>query len=638
MFVPVSALDSYIDKAEGMDAPRYTELKGYRYNADGTCNAQGEYAYVYAAEYTFGQGELTWDNSGISYNYNGGVRRTTVKIHADGNGGLEGAMTMPINIVSGRIESLSFTPDEQGSYAAYFDPDNAKGIDYFNAKWDGSKLVFDPFEVDDPSTGSAYDIDEAVTHPDPENAKVEILDYYVYFPMKADVVTASGAVIKEAAITWSNLGAIRNSYVGGEFSARITLAAQLTGEQDKDGNDIQAFGTQGSTIPFVSVTPRGIDAGTAVFGGTLPTDGKVVTEGEQKTYIDPLDFDLAEFSAQVENITSVKVKVAGKDAPVTFDKDGTDGYTLTWVYTGMNVSYLGGKVSLIARLTGPDGYAQDISVDYLVSRVVASKIVERNKSTGVVGGASFTFGTDVADAGFGRASTSYTVQPYDPSTFEMPTSWQITYKRFNPNADGSFVGVTGSDDDKPANVTYLRASMPAGAKVTYDNAQSGVANAGDAMITLGSGQRVRIPVEVAKQPTGGTIDEETFMEVGNATTGIRSTYKLPSKTTDGVGIVWYGRVFIGSTNYIVSFSVADADGEGKITLPFVNGRTVTYVLTAYVGAVVDANGKVLDWSNTGKLPTSSSQTYETFGEDVAKTGRQVPDGDPQKTLSLAVSG
>ena len=102
--------------------------------------------------------------------------------------------------------------------------------------------------------------------------------------------------------------------------------------------------------------------------------------------------------------------------------------------------------------------------------------------------------------------------------------------------------------------------------------------------------------------------------------------------------MWYGRVFIGSASYIVSFSVADAGSDGKITLPFVNGRTVTYVLTAYVGAVVDANGKVLDWSNTGKLPTSSSQTYDTFGEDVAKTGRQVPNGDHQKTLSLTVSG
>ena len=650
MLVPREQAADYTAVADGAEAARYTLLEGRSYNADGTYNEQGTYVYVYAAEYTFEQSELTWDNSGISYNYNGGVRRTTVKIHAGGNGGLEGAMTMPINIVSGRIDRLKFTPDEQGSYAAYFHPDNAtKGAAYFKDHWklvgEGEdavyKLVFDPFEVDD-STGSAYDIDEAVTHPDPDNAKVEIFDYYVYFPMKADVVTASGAVIKGAAITWSNLGAIRNSYVGGEFSARITLAA-LTGEKDNAGNDIQAFGTQGSTIPFVSVTPRGINAGTAEFGGTLPTDGKVVTEGEgTQTYIDPLNFALDEFSAQVENITSVTVEVAGKDAPVPFTKEGADGYTLTWVYTGMNVSYLGGKVSLIARLTGPDGYAQDISVPYLVSRVVASKIVERNKSTGAVGGESFTFGTDVANAGFGRANETYTVQPYEPSTFEMPTSWQITYKRFNPDADGSF-GTDSTGTDVTENVTYLRASMPAGAKVTYANAQSGVANAGDAMITLGSGQRVRIPVAVARKQTGGTIDGEEPITVGNATTGIRSTYKLPSKTkttegTEGVGIVWYGRVFIGSANYIVSFSVADAGSDGKITLPFVNGRTVTYVLTAYVGAVVDANGKVLDWSSEGKLPTSSSQTYETFGEDVAKTGRQVPNGDPDKTLTLAVRG
>ena len=547
-------------------------------------------------------------------------------------------MTMPIYIVSGRIESLSFKKDETEGYAAYFVDDNinnTEGADYFNTNWDGSALRFDPFNADN----VMYDIDATFkTHTEADGSVV--IDSYLYFPMKADVVTASRAVIKGAKITWSNLGAIRNSYVGGEFSARITLAA-LTGEQDQDGNDIQAFGTQGSTIPFVSVTPRGIDADTAVFNGTLPETGKVVKEGTQ-TYIDPLDFDLAEFSAQVENITSVTVEVAGKDAPVTFDKDGTGGYTLTWVYTGMNVSYLGGKVSLIARLTGPDGYAQDISVPYLVSRVVASKIVERNKSTGAVGGESFTFGTDVALAGFGRANETYTVQPYEPSTFEMPTSWQITYKRFNPNADGSF-GTDSTGTDVTENVTYLRASMPAGAKVTYVNAQSGVANAGDAMITLGSGQRVRIPVAVAQKQTGGTIDGEESITVGNATTGIRSTYKLPSKTkttegTEVVGIVWYGRVFIGSASYIVSFSIADAGSDGKITLPFVNGRTVTYVLTAYVGAVVDANGKVLDWSSEGKLPTSSSQTYDTFGEDVAKTGRQVPNGNPQKTLSLTVSG
>ena len=659
MLVPVGELGKYTGKAEGMTAPRYTELKGegtdakvYRYNADGTYNVDGEYAYVYAAKHTFEQGELTWDNSGISYNYNGGVRRTTVKIHAGGNGGLEGAMTMPINIVSGRIESLSFVnagDDSAPDYSAYFEGNtegesNTKGAEYFAKHWkpvgEGEvyKLVFDPFEAD--STGSAYDIDAAFkTHTEADGSVV--IDSYLYFPMKADVVTASDAVIKGAAITWSNLGAIRNSYVGGEFSARITLAA-LTGEQDKDGNDIQAFGTQGSTIPFVSVTPRNIvsDADTAVFNGTLPTDGKVVKEGEgTQTYIDPLNFDLAEFSAQVENITSVTVEVNGM-GDVAFTKDGTDGtdgYTLTWVYTGMNVSYLGGKVSLIARLTGPDGYAQDISVDYLVSRVVASKIVERNKSTGAVGGESFTFGTDVANAGFGRADKTYTVQPYEPSTFEMPTSWQITYKRFNPDADGSFV-TDSTGTDVTENVTYLRASMPAGAKVTYANAQSGVANAGDAMITLGSGQRVRIPVAVAQKQTGGTIAGEESITVGNATTGIRSTYKLPSKTSDGVGIVWYGRVFIGSANYIVSFSVADAGSDGKITLPFVNGRTVTYVLTAYVGAVVDANGKVLDWNSEGKLPTSSSQTYDTFGEDVAKTGRQVPNGDHQKTLSLTVSG
>ena len=213
----------------------------------------------------------------------------------------------------------------------------------------------------------------------------------------------------------------------------------------------------------------------------------------------------------------------------------------------------------------------------------------------------------------------------------MPTSWQIVYTYSYPviGTDGAVTFRAAGETEKKSettNVTYLRASMPAGAKVTYDNAQKGVDSAGDAMITLGSGQRVRIPVTVAAKSSTQT----SFTASGN---------KLPSRTTDGVGIVWYGRVFIGSANYIVSFSVADADNSGNIPLPKIAGRSATYVLTAYVGAVVDANGKVLDWSSAGKLPTSSSQTYDTFGEDVAKTGRQVPTTDKiGSTLTLTVSG
>ena len=625
MFVLASDLERYTTPVAGMTAPRYTELEGYRYNADGTYNAQGEYAYVYAAEYTFEQSALTWDNSGISYNYNGGVRRTTVDIEVAGleGAGLKGTMQMPIYIENGRVASLSFTPNEQGSYAAYFESGNTEGINYFNANWNGSKLVFDPFNAD----GKMYDIDAAfTTHTETDGSVV--IDSYLYFPVKADVVTARGAVIEGVAITWSNLGAIRNSYGGGKFDARITLPAVTEGEGDKAETIIPA---QGYTLrEFVIVQDRSFADGATLNGiDTLPTEGKVVKEGEQteQTYIDPLSFDLSVWQKDVEAIESVSIGINGKENPVTFDKDGTDGYTLTWVYTGMNVSYLGGKVSLVARLTGPDGYAQDYSIDYLVSRVVASKIVERNKSTGVVGGVSFNFGTDVAIENFGRADETYTVQPYDPSTFEMPASWQITYTYFNPNKDGSFGTDMTAAKNPTENVTYLRASMPAGAKVTYDNAKKGVDSAGDAMITLGSGQRVRIPVTVAAKSSTQT----SFTASGN---------KLPSRTSNGVGIVWYGRVFIDSSaNYIVSFSVADAGSDGNITLPAINGRTATYVLTAYVGAVVDANGKVLDWNSEGKLPTSSSQkAYDSFGENIATTGRQVPTGARGSTLAIQVNG
>src|SRR5699024_12079170 len=68
--------------------------------------------YVYAAAYGWDGNELTWDHSGITYNYNGGYKRTTVSIaHA----GVTGSILMPINIASGRITELYFENAGDGS-------------------------------------------------------------------------------------------------------------------------------------------------------------------------------------------------------------------------------------------------------------------------------------------------------------------------------------------------------------------------------------------------------------------------------------------------------------------------------------------------------------------------------------------
>ena len=618
--------------------PAYQLLEGHTYDKDGNYVGKegGDYVYVYAASYTFSGSDLTWDCSGIAYNYSGGVRRATVNVEV---AGLKGTMTMPVYIESGRIKSLYFTPDEQGSYAAYFESGNTDGINHFNANWDGSALRFDPFNADN----VMYDIDAAfTTHTEADSV---VIDSYLYFPVKADIETASGAIIEGAEITWSNLGAIRNSYVGGEFDARITLPAVTEGEGATAETIIPA---QGYTLrEFVIVENRSFEEGATLNGiDALPATGRV------EKAIDPLTFDLATWQQEVEKVASVNIKINGREEPVTFDKDDKDGYTLTWVYTGMNVSYLGGKVSLVARLTGPDGYAQDYSIDYRVSRVVVSGLQEYDKiangGSGAVvsGGKSYTFDTDVASENFGLAVKDgaldyYVIDPYNPATFKMPNAWMITYTRSDPvlGDDGSITSWADGGTQQIAS-TYLTAAMPMVENITYDVAVKGDPDAGEATLRLGNGQRVRIKVSITARPYTSTGTPE--FDLAEPPEGSAGKW-LPTKTSDGINIVWYGRVFIGSTNYIVTLSNPSGD---KVLVPEISGRNgVTYILTPYVGAVVNATGKVLDWSDTGRLPDMSNNTnstdggkiaYDQLGEDVSDNGRRVPAGISGTTLVVKV--
>ena len=636
-FVPVDD-PSYTETVDGMDAPAYQLLKGHTYDKDGNYVGEGggTYVYVYAASYTFKGDQLTWDCSGMAYNYSGGVRRATVNVEV---AGLKGTMQMPVYIENGRVESLSFTPDEQGSYAAYFESGNTEGIKYFNDNWKDSALSFDPFNA----VGKMYDIDaEFTTHTETDGSVV--IDSYLYFPVKADVKTASGAVIEGVAITWSNLGAIRNSYGGGKFDARITLPAVTEGEGDKAETIIPA---QGYTLrEFVIVQDRSFADGATLSGiDALPATGRVGAGG--KDYINPLTFDLSVWQKDVEAIESVSININGK-GDVTFDKNGTDGYTLTWVYTGMGVNYLGGKVSLVARLTGPDGYAQDYSIDYLVSRVVVSGLQEYDKiangGSGAVvsGGKSYTFDTNVESANFGLAVKDgaldyYVIDPYKPDTFKMPNAWMVTYTKSTPalGEDGSITWTDGGTEKIAS--TYLTAAMPMVENITYEVARDGDPDAGEATLRLGNGQRVRIKVSITKRP----YDTSTGTPEFSITTDSAGKW-LPTKTS-GINIVWYGRVFIGNIYYIVTLSNPSGD---KVQVPEISGRNgVTYILTPYVGAVVNATGKVLDWSDTGRLPDMSNNTnsddgdkiaYDQLGEDVSDNGRRVPAGISGTTLVVKV--
>ena len=662
-----------------MEAPAYQLLTDHTYDRDGNYVGKegGEYVYVYAAEYTIAASDLTWNHSGITYNYLGGNRNTSVTV---AHSGVTGTITMPIRIVNGTVTDVTFTAVD-GSYAGYF---GAKGnSDYFAKHFDFETGVytFDPFE--------GLDIDEPVTRTEVvEGNEVDVFDYYVYIPKTVDLETESGAVIEGVAVEWINLAAVRNSYRGGNFDVRFNVPAPVVNTTAEDGTQSKSspFGAQNYTWDgFIKVIERTIVAGTTIADGTdgyldsLPATGRVWKEGEgtapeQQTYIDPIEFNITSFRTQLEAaVPTVYAKITDMEAPVAFDLNDADGngFTLTWVYTDMTVNYLGGLVTLVARLTGPDGYSQDYEIDYLVSRRVVAMLEEYDKINKQVvsGGEKKVFEVRTSSENFGRsidvdnaslgndtsgfvytnqtASAKYTVQPYDPSTFSLPNAWRITYAVQDPTYEnGNIVWKdvwrTDADTEKWCISSYLSPTMPTGANITYELAVNGTDSAGDAMIRVESGQRVRISVEVKGKGA----------YTGNGNIGL-SGGKLRA-SVDGYSIVWYGRVFIDGASYIVSFSAADADSSGNIPLPKIAGRSATYVLTPYIGAVTNANGKVLDWASGGYLPTTSQATitgygsadaqYATLGEAVgdkiqsgyADKGRKVPAGVVGWTRSFSV--
>lgn len=635
MFVPREQAAVYTAVAEGAEAARYTLLEGRSYNASGNSYVlaegdTGDYVYVYAAAYDLDGDELTWDHSGITYNYNGGYKRTTVSIT---HKGVTGSILMPINIASGRITKLYFNAGDGSApdYSAYFGESNALGAEYFAAHYVDGQLVFDPADGLDPDALIQVPGEDGVTMVDGTE--------YVYFPAKVGFLTADGAIVEARDVTWSNLASIRNTYRGGEFGARLTVPA-VTSEDGKT----TYVAAQGFTAEeFVKVEERtvieGTDASshglqaveTSGTSGPFVTSGSVLARGwadrsglGTNEYIDPYDFDIAEFRTEAEKITAVTVEItgvgvvrfstSGLGGPVTTDDPTPDdeGYMLAWNFTSMSVNYLGGRVALIAELTGPDGGVQSYEIDYLVKRKVVSNI------SGYKGGTfSSAVGTDVSSSNFGRAITTdsntgvitpnyYEIDPYSPASQKLPTGWNVTFAVSEPVFDVTTGEVTGWTDrgTESEKYSYITVIMPATAAVTVDNAVKGVTSAGDATMQIDGGQRIRIPVSIMQKKWSGTYTAS-------------SSTTLPG-STNGFTIVWYGKVSVpfngGRSTASYDVTLVNPTG-GNITVPVINGKEVTYTLTAYIGAVVDASGKVLDWTTNKageRVPAAQGTSTNTI--------------------------
>lgn len=547
---------------------QYVRGSGTSYNR---VDEGGTYYFVYAAVDTLSADELTWDHSGISYNYNGGLKRTSANVQ---HNGITGTITVPIWIVSGKIESLTKlhfnTAEEVGqSNALLSDAGNSLTVDPF----DGIQLT--------------------------ELAK-EGGTLYKYFPYAVDAVTADGSIIENLEVTWSNLASIRNTYRGGTFDARLTVPA---GDITAQGFTAEGFVTViNRTAEDTGVDGRGLWAVTTTNGVASPfkTENYVLAkgyadQGAATSYIDPYEFDLSAFRTAAEAITEVSVYINGIEERVTFGVAGTDsaaaGYKLVWSFAGMAVNYLGGRVALIAQLTGPDGTMQEYEIDYLVTRKLVSRIEGTKGSSSYTSDINTTVGADL-----GKGST-YTIDPFTPSTQSLPTGWSVTFMTWTPNADGSFDGVQGVEQ-APVSYSYITSIMPSSAAITAAVAQTGNANAGDATMQIAGGQRLRIPIAISGRTTSSNPTQN-----GNV---------LQSKV-DGVTVVWYGTVEIryNNGNNVARYNVTFADPTGaNITVEAIEGRSATYNLTPYIGAVINAAGKVLDWN--GDVPAGRAGTSVTF--------------------------
>ena len=114
-YIPVETLDAY--EAQGYtlyDRAKFVKGSGNSYQV----SVDGTYYFVYLAVGTIDDdtAELTFDHSSLSYDYNGGQRRTVLNIVTEE--GITGSVTFPVYIVSGKVvkvADVSFTAEDFGA-------------------------------------------------------------------------------------------------------------------------------------------------------------------------------------------------------------------------------------------------------------------------------------------------------------------------------------------------------------------------------------------------------------------------------------------------------------------------------------------------------------------------------------------
>ena len=128
---------------------------------------------------------------------------------------------------------------------------------------------------------------------------------------------------------------------------------------------------------------------------------------------------------------------------------------------------------------------------------------------------------------------------------------------------------------------------------------------GYATMQIENGQRLKINVTVTARGTAAPATKPTATTKG-------SLYSLQTSFTEGgktYSVVWVGTASVsGSGN---TYDVMFASAGSEYVIQRKGQRKVTYNLTAYVGAVIDANGNVLIYDESGK--PAKLVAYDGYG-------------------------
>lgn len=530
----------------------------------------------------------SWNHAALSYTYTGGVRNTSANVKLD-NGtetGAVAAVNVPLNIKNAALtgEAVKFGKT---------DFDTSEENKFVKVDDEQNRIIFCDKDGNDFGGVNYFDIATQTFNFDPFSG---IVLNAKHFPTTGTAVTVSGEYAGLAVtVDYANIGM---TYQGGWYRVTITVSAiDIKRGVNADGTD--------NLLNIKKQTARNYMAFVVSHNATLAATGNETLVGMEgmsaATAIDPYEFSMSDFRDSLP--TSINVVFNNDTEPTEQEYTvGASDYVLNWKTSSMKVNYLGGKTYLTAQLTGPDGSTQELLIPMFVKRVIVTDITgTKGSNEGLV----ITFdengvSKDITKKGEGTPSNVFEINPYDVTTHNLPKGYNVNFKVYMPKEDGSF----GEPEQEPKNVTYnyIAVAMPSTLDLTVDLAKKG--GEGRATMQIDGGQRLSVKLAV-KAVDISTQSAPSLSATGNV---------LPTKVSVGgvtVSVVWYGTATVKYNTRVegdkevsstAEYKVTFASPESNFTIPAIANRQVKYTLTAYIGAIVDSAGRVLD--TVGGVPVS----------------------------------